>query len=90
MARPSRVDAHSPFDRYGRLTWENEKARLDNFAIQLTMEPEAVGYFLVQAGKLSCKGEAQAHLQRARHYLMKVRHIPWNRVVMLASATNSR
>src|SRR4030095_3584721 len=71
----------SPFDRYGRISWENEKARLDNFAIQLMNEPEAIGYFLVNVGKVSCRGEAQAHAMRAKHYLMNVRHVPWNRVM---------
>jgi len=69
------------FDRYGRISWEDEKARLDNFAIHLTMFPNTTGYFLVRAGKSSCKGEAQDHGIRAKNYLMKVRHIPWNRVI---------
>jgi hypothetical protein len=71
----------SAFDGYGRIRWEDEKARLDNFAIQLTMETNSTGYFLVRAGKSSCKLEAQDHALRARNYLMKVRHIPWNRVI---------
>ena len=76
-----------PGTRHERLTsmvayrWNDEKARLDNFAIQVTMEPTATGYFLVHAGKRSCKGEAQAHALRARNYLTKVRHIPWNRII---------
>jgi len=69
------------FDRYGRISWEDEKAHLDNFSIQLTMNPEYVGYFFVRVGKLSCKGEAQAHAVRAKNYLMNVRHVPWNRIV---------
>ncbi len=88
LLNPSRSLATSPhanpttaFDRYGRLRWEDEKARLDNFAIQLSMYPNMTGYFLVRAGKSSCKLEAQDHAIRAKNYLMKVRHIPWNRVI---------
>jgi len=83
-AVPATTGAGNPtraFDRYGRIRWEDEKARLDNFAIQVTNEPTATGYFLVNAGKLSCKGEAQEHAFRARNYLMKVRQIPWNRII---------
>ena len=69
------------FDSYGRIPWEDEKARLDNFAIQLSMEPNTTGYFLVRVGKSSCKNEAQNHALRAKNYLMNVRHIPWNRVI---------
>jgi hypothetical protein len=47
-------------DRYGHISWENEKARLDNFAIQLMNQPNTIGYLYVQAGSVSCKGEAQA------------------------------
>ena len=81
LASPGHASPTSPFDRYGRISWENEKARLDNFAIQLMMRPELIGYFLVRVGKLSCRGEAQAHALRAKHYLMNVRHIPWNSVM---------
>src|SRR5687768_15744126 len=47
-------------DKYGNILWEDEKARLDNFAIQLMNDPNLIGYLYVQAGRLSCRGEAQA------------------------------
>ena len=81
LAASPHANPTTAFDRYGRIRWEDEKARLDNFAIQLTMQPNTTGYFLVHAGKSSCKGEAQAHGIRAKNYLMNVRHIPWNRVI---------
>ena len=77
----SHANPTTAFDHYGRIPWEDEKARLDNFAIQLTIFPNTTGYFLIRAGKSSCKGEAQAHGIRAKNYLMNVRHIPWNRVI---------
>jgi hypothetical protein len=67
-------------DRYGDLRWETEKIRLDNFVITLFNEPKYTGYIYIQVGRRSCRGEAIAHAVRARDYLMKVRHIPWNRV----------
>lgn len=67
-------------DKYGNLLWEDEKARLDNFAAHLMQEPKFYGYILVQAGRRACRGEAQAHAIRAKNYLMRVRGIAWDRV----------
>ena len=68
-------------DRYGHISWENEKARLDNFAIQLMNQPNTIGYLYVRAGSVSCKGEAQAHAVRAKNYMTKVRNADWNRII---------
>jgi hypothetical protein len=67
-------------DSYGDIRWEDEKARLDNFVIQLFNEPKYTGYIYIQVGRYSCRGEAVARAIRARNYLMKVRHFPWNRL----------
>ncbi len=68
-------------DRYGNISWEDEKARLDNFAIRLMNEPNLIGYFYVRAGKQSCRGEAQARAVRAKNYMVKVRHSDWSRII---------
>lgn len=68
------------FDSYGRVRWHDEKARLDNLAIQLLRDPKHLGVITVRAGKRSCANEAMAHAVKARNYLVKVRHVPWNRV----------
>ena len=67
-------------DKYGDIRWEDEKARLDNFVIQLFNEPKFTGYIYIQVGPHSCPGEAVARAIRARNYLMKVRHFPWDRL----------
>jgi hypothetical protein len=53
LAAPNRAMPISAFDRYGAISWQNEKARLDNFAIQLWNEPDSIGYFLVRVGQTS-------------------------------------
>jgi hypothetical protein len=68
-------------DRYGNISWEDEKARLDNFAIQLMNDPNQIGYMYVQAGRVSCKGEAQAHAVRAKKYMTEVRGAAWDRII---------
>jgi len=34
-------------DRYRNISWEDEKARLDNFSIHLLEDPNFVGYIIV-------------------------------------------
>src|SRR6266508_3752593 len=40
-----------PFDSYGAISWELEKAHLDNFAIALQHDPDSIGYIIVYAGR---------------------------------------
>lgn len=39
------------FDSYGDISWEDEKAHLDNFAIALQRDPNTIGYIIVYAGR---------------------------------------
>jgi len=68
------------FDAYGNISWEDEKARLDNFAIQLMNTENAQGYIIVYAGRKAYIGEAEIRANRARDYLIKVRDIDPQRV----------
>ena len=74
-------DIARKFDEYGRIAWADEKARLDNFAIQLTKEANSVGYILVFNAPTMCAGEAQARAIRAKRYLVEHRRIPWTKVI---------
>ena len=74
-----RVD--SPFDEYGEISWEDEKSRLDNFAIQLQQDPDLIGYVLVYDAAGGCLGEAQARAIRAKRYVVEHRGVAWNRVI---------
>jgi len=67
-------------DRYGRLQWEDEMARLDNFAIHILNDPNLMGYIDVEVGKRSCASEAISHAVKARNYLINVRKLSWDRV----------
>ena len=70
-----------PFDEYGDIKFADEKARLDNFAIQLQNDPLASGSILVAAGKETFENEAAERLNRAKSYLVDVRGIDPNRIV---------
>lgn len=76
--------ARGPFDRYGRIFWQDEKARLDNFAILLSQDPSYLGYLYVFDGPNGCRREAEARALRARRYVIEYRGVPWNRVIWRA------
>ena len=71
------------FDTYGDLKFEDEKARLDNFAIQLSNVPLSSGYIMMSAGTETFKNETAERLARAGSYLVGVREINRNRIVTL-------
>ena len=72
---------NSPFDQYGAIRWEDEKARLDNFAIQLSQLKEYVGYIFVVDSSGGCRGEATARAIRAKRYVTEYRGVPWTQVI---------
>jgi len=69
------------FDEYGNIQFEDEQARLDNFAIELQNDPTARGYLLCYGGRRGYEGEARRRCDRAKRYLTGVRDIEAERVV---------
>ena len=66
---------------YGDISWSDEKARLDNFAIQLLNDEKlSVGFIIAYAGQRATVGEARLRANRARNYLINVRHLNPGRV----------
>lgn len=68
------------FDEYGEQPFEDEKARLDNFAIQILNTPELNGHVIVYAGRKATVAQAQIHANRIKNYLLSVREVDPNRV----------
>jgi hypothetical protein len=68
------------FDEYGNIRFNDEKARLDNFAIQLQNEPTAQGYII---GYGSCDAEGQTRANRAKDYLVNTRGIDGGRLMVV-------
>jgi hypothetical protein len=63
------VPEHRPFDFYSDIAFNDEKARLDNFAIfLLNEEPQYKGYIIVYAGQRARSGMAQVRAKRAKDY----------------------
>ena len=74
------------FDEYGNIKFNDEKARLDNYAIQLQNQPGAQGYIIAYG---SCAGEAQARADRAKDYLVNTRGIDAGRIVTMDGGCRS-
>lgn len=80
---PGIIDHFSKVDEYGNLRWGDEKARLDNFAIEVRNDPEALGYIVGYGGRRSRRGEALRRIGRAKRYLVAVRGIDASRVLVM-------
>jgi len=74
------------FDEYGNIRFNDEKARLDNYAIQLQNEPTATGTIIVYG---SCTGEGQQRGDRAKDYLVNTRGIEAGRITVVDGGCRS-
>ena len=74
------------FDEYGNIRFNDEKARLDNYAIQLQNQPGSQGYIVAYG---SCEGEAQARADRAKDYLVNTRGIDAGRLMTVDGGCRS-
>ena len=69
-----------PFDSYSVIPIADERARLDNFSIQLQEQPQMKGYILVYASKKTPSRSAKRRATEARQYLVKVRRLNPTRI----------
>jgi hypothetical protein len=68
------------FDEYADLKFNDEKARLDNLAIQLQQEPGSQAYYVIFG---SCDTEGAARSARAVDYLVNNRGIDRGRITVV-------
>ena len=71
------------FDEYGAVALEDQKARLDNFAIELQNDPMTQAYVIVYGGRRSARGTAVARIKTVNTYLMTTRGVDSNRIVAI-------
>ncbi|MBV9211380.1 MAG: hypothetical protein JOZ52_12155 [Acidobacteria bacterium] len=79
---PPLVPPHK-FDEFPSVAFDDDKARLDNLAIELQNSPDATGYLFVYSGKTSRVGQADRLGARALDYLTKTRGIDSQRIVVV-------
>ena len=74
------------FDEYYDIARNDEKARLDNYAIQLQSEPGSQGYIIVYPSRRARANEAQARATRVSDYLVNSRGIDASRFTVTIAA----
>jgi hypothetical protein len=86
QVRTTVVPEPTKFDEYGNIRFNDEKARLDNYAIQLQNAPGSEGYIIAYG---TCAGEGQARADRAKNYLVNTRGIEAGRIVTIDGGCRS-
>src|ERR1044072_5856893 len=74
------------FDEYPSIAYNDEKARLDNYAIELQNDPTATAYVIVYPGVRGKPSDVQRHTTRIVDYLVNSRGINGPRIVTLVGA----
>ena len=74
------------FDEYGNIRFNDEKARLDNYAIQLQNTAGAQGYIIAYG---TCEGEGQTRADRAKNYSVNTRGIEATRITTIDGGCRS-
>ncbi len=68
-------------DEYGDIKFDDEKARLDNFAIELQNDPTARGQLICYGGRTGYEGESLRRCARAKGYVATVRGVEPERLI---------
>ena len=74
------------FDEFPDIQRNDEKARLDNFVIELQNDPTATAYVVIYPGRGGKRGDVQHHATRIVDYMVNSRGIDQHRIVTLVGA----
>lgn len=77
-----RVLTGREFDTCCSCSYDDQKARLDNLAVELQTDPTMTAYIFAYGGRTSQVGQADRLLARARDYLVSQRGIDSARIVL--------
>ena len=77
------------FDEFGELARNDEKARLDNYAIDLQNDPSSTAYVIVYPGPGSRSGQVQTQKSRIIDYLVNSRGFDAGRIVTIVGPPRS-
>jgi hypothetical protein len=69
-----------PIDEFDSVSFDDEKARFDNFAVQLLNRPDSQGYIIVYQGSAKNAMSAEKASRRALNYLTKNKGIDPRRI----------
>lgn len=58
------------FDSYGKISWAEERARLDSFAKFLKEKPDMIGYMAFYVGESDSEAEIEKHVIQAQNHVV--------------------
>ena len=79
---PPRPQSRS-FAEFPSVTFNEDKANFDNFAVALQADPTAQGYIIVYNGRNSRRARLNALVDRSRDYVVNTRNIDRSRVTVM-------
>lgn len=82
-ALEKRVIVAREFDECVSCSYDDQKARLDNLAVELQNDPTTRAYILAYGGRMSPLGQVEVLMSRAREYLIAQRGIDASRLVVV-------
>ena len=71
------------FDECNNCTFDDQKARLDNLAIEMQNDPSTRAYIIAYGGRTSPIGQVEMLMKRARDYVVEQRGIDAARIVTI-------
>ncbi len=71
------------FDQFPSVAFDDDKARLDNLAIELQNSPDTTAYIIIYGGRTSRAGQADLLSRRTMEYLTTQRGVDGHRVVII-------
>jgi hypothetical protein len=71
------------FDECNNCTFDDQKARLDNLAVELQNDPSTRAHIIAYGGRMSPLGQVEKLMSRARDYLVTQRGIDASRLVVV-------
>lgn len=71
------------FDEFPDISRNDEKARLDNYGVELQNDPTSTAYVVIYPGRSGKPGDVQKHTTRIVDYLVNSRGIDARRIVTL-------
>ena len=80
---PPIIGCGRPYDEYGNISFEDEQARLDNYAIGLLEDTTAEGHLTCYGGRKGRAGEAERRCVRAKRYLVETRGLEASRLLVV-------
>lgn len=80
---PKKVIVSQEFDECNNCTFDDQKARLDNLAVELQNDPSSRAYIIAYGGRMSPLGQVEVLMSRARDYLTAQRGIDASRLVVV-------